>query len=42
MVMAVLNMFENETNCNGIQNCSGPYVLPWIVCKNILVNESVK
>ena len=40
--MAVLNMFKNELNCNGTQNCSGPHVLTWMVCKNILVDVSVK
>ena len=42
MVMAVLNMFKNEPSCNGTQNCSGPHVLTWMVCKNILVDVSVK
>ena len=42
MVMAVLNKFKNEPSCNAIRNCSGPHVLTWIVCKNILVDVSVK
>ena len=42
MVMAVLNTFKHEPKCIGIQNCSGPHILTWIVCKNILVDVSVK
>ena len=35
MAMAVSNMFINEPSCNGIQECSGPIVFTWIICKNI-------